>query len=136
MHDRNLKHISTLKKLSTDRNIVITKPDKGSGIVILNKKDYIDKMNVILEDSTKFSKHGSDLYKTLLKLEDKTNRIIEEMFKQKIINQSQKSDLKTSGSRPGIIYGLPKIHKRLKIFEIIIFNKKVFFRKSVSFIPL
>ena len=47
-------------------------------------------MNVILEDSTKFIKHGSDLYKTLLKLED----------------------LKTSGSRPGVIYGLPKIQKR------------------------
>ena len=69
-------------------------------------------MNVILGDSTKFIKHGSDLYKTLLKLEDKTNRIIEEMFKQKIINQSLKSDIKTSGSRPGIIYGLPKIHQR------------------------
>ena len=41
LHDRNLKNISTLKKLSTDRNIVITKPDKGSGIVILHKKDYI-----------------------------------------------------------------------------------------------
>ena len=34
------------------------------------------------------------------------------MFKQKIINQSLKSDIKTSGSRPGIIYGLPKIHQR------------------------
>ena len=69
---------------------MITKSDKGSGIVILNQKDNIDKINVILEDSTKFIKHGADLYKTLLKLEDKTNRIVEEMFKQKMSNQSQK----------------------------------------------
>ena len=41
-----------------NENIIITKPDKGSGIVILNKNDFIDKMLGILDDLSKFEKLG------------------------------------------------------------------------------
>ena len=37
-----------LKSLRKDRNIAITKPDKGNGVVILNRNDYVDKMHEIL----------------------------------------------------------------------------------------
>ena len=37
-----------------DRNVVIAKPDKGNGVVILNRNDYVDKMHEILDDCTKF----------------------------------------------------------------------------------
>ena len=47
-----------LNSLRSDENIVITKPDKGSGVVILNKNDFIDKMQIILDDSSKFVKLG------------------------------------------------------------------------------
>ena len=33
------KH-KVLKQLSRNKDIVITKPDKGNGVVILNRKDY------------------------------------------------------------------------------------------------
>ena len=39
-----------LNSLHSNENIVITKPDKGSGVVILNKNDFIDKMLEILDD--------------------------------------------------------------------------------------
>ena len=42
--------ISKLRNLSRDPNIIITKPDKGSGVVVQNKFDYIEKMNMILQD--------------------------------------------------------------------------------------
>ncbi len=32
-----------LKNLKNDTSIIITKPDKGNGVVILNKTDYIEK---------------------------------------------------------------------------------------------
>ena len=38
----------------TNKNILITKPDKGSGVVILSKTDYIAEMETILCDSNKF----------------------------------------------------------------------------------
>ena len=39
-------------------DIIITKPDKGSGVVLLNKNGYIDKMNAILNDQSKFKSLG------------------------------------------------------------------------------
>ncbi len=40
-----LKSFNTniLKNLKNDKSIIITRPDKGNGVVILNKKDYLDK---------------------------------------------------------------------------------------------
>ena len=41
--------LSALKSLRNNRNIVICRADKGNCIVILDKKDYIKKINQILE---------------------------------------------------------------------------------------
>ena len=43
-----------IKSLRMNEEILITKPDKGAGVVILNKNDYNDKMKTILNDTTKF----------------------------------------------------------------------------------
>ena len=43
-----------MKSLRSNKDILITKPDKGSGVVILNSTDYIAKMETILCDSNKF----------------------------------------------------------------------------------
>ena len=37
-----------LTDLRKDDSIIITKPDKGSGVVIINKLDYLNKINVII----------------------------------------------------------------------------------------
>ena len=47
-----IKH-GILKKLRSNDNIVIVKPDKGSGVVILNKSEYIVMINEIIIDKTK-----------------------------------------------------------------------------------
>ena len=43
-----------LENLSEDKTIINCKPDKGNGVVMMNKDDYVRKMNKILQDSTKF----------------------------------------------------------------------------------
>ena len=43
-----------IKCLHRNEKILITRPDKGSGIVILNKSDYVTKMLSILNDASKF----------------------------------------------------------------------------------
>ena len=45
---------SVLLELSKNEDIIITCPDKGSGIVILNKAVYIKRMEEIVADTTKF----------------------------------------------------------------------------------
>ena len=40
--------IQSLKSLASNNNIIITKPDKGQGVVIVNKNDYIISMQAII----------------------------------------------------------------------------------------
>ena len=47
-----------INRLRKNDDIIITKPDKGSGVVLLNKSDYVDKMNKILNDQSKFKRLG------------------------------------------------------------------------------
>ena len=43
-----------IKSLSNNPNIIICKPDEGSGLAILNDCDYIEKINKGLSDDSKF----------------------------------------------------------------------------------
>ena len=52
---RLLKH-GILKKLRTRKDIVIVRPDKGSGVVILDRDIYDRKILEIINDTTKFKK--------------------------------------------------------------------------------
>ena len=47
------EYFAVFNKLRKITDIVITKPDKGSKVVILNKCDYIKKVENILADPTK-----------------------------------------------------------------------------------
>ena len=42
--------------LSKDKSIVISRPDKGNGVVLMDRVDYLSKVQSILEDTTKFEK--------------------------------------------------------------------------------
>eukprot|EP00794_Sanderia_malayensis_P002790 gene2790-3229_t len=94
------------------KDIIICKPDKGNGVVILNKTDYLDKINCILSDSTKFKKLDVDILDLCLKRGNKLIRFLrDKLLKNKSISQDTYSSIFTSGSNPGILYGLPKVHK-------------------------
>ena len=43
-----------LKNLRKKQDIIITKPDKGNGVIILNRKDYNNMMHELLCDVSKF----------------------------------------------------------------------------------
>ena len=51
--------MDAIRELTTNSDLVITKPDKGAGTVLLNKSDYVAKMMDILDDRTKFECLGS-----------------------------------------------------------------------------
>ena len=53
MHKECFRAINRLRK---NDDIIITKPDKGSGVVL---SDYVDKMNEILDDQSKLKRLGS-----------------------------------------------------------------------------
>ena len=59
------EEMRALKSLSKNDSIVVMKPDKGTGVIILDLTDYINKVEQIVSDHTKFKVHKSqDLYET------------------------------------------------------------------------
>ena len=103
------KFLPCLQPLKENEQIVITKPDKGNGVVLLNTKDYLDKLSNIVNDRSKFKQITTNTATHLLKLEDKLNRILRSI-KSSLPDQIY-NFLSASGSVPGRLYGLPKIHK-------------------------
>ena len=99
--------MSALRELKKDRDRIILTADKGVAMVVMDRQDYINKANHLLNQNT---------YKIITK--DPTNTI-----KNKLINILKtiktKSGLGTStyksmyptGCVPPKFYGLPKIHK-------------------------
>lgn len=53
--------IIILKGLKNDKSIIITKPDKGREVMVLNKHEYIKRLNVLINE-TKF-KFNEDCFK-------------------------------------------------------------------------
>ncbi|KAL5255142.1 hypothetical protein ACHWQZ_G014547 [Mnemiopsis leidyi] len=103
-----------LKELSKNSEIVILKPDKGSGIVILNRSDYIDKMMDIIGDTTKFKLAANqDVYAISRTIETRVRNYLRVHVKNPgLISEDQYTELYPNGSHIGVMYGLPKVHKR------------------------
>ena len=104
--------LDILKTLKSDKSIIICRPDKGRGVVIMDKNDYIAKMNAILNNPINFQVQPNiDPFKNNLLLEDKLYRFLKRMYNQDKITENEYKTMYSSGSNQGIMYGLPKIHK-------------------------
>ena len=98
---------AALRELKGDRDCIVLTADKGVAMVVMDKQDYINKANQLLNQNT---------YKVISK--DPTNTI-----KNKLINIPKGIKTKTglgintyksmypTGCVPPKFYGLPKIHK-------------------------
>ena len=49
----------TLRKVAKDKTIVVLKPDKGNGVVILNRSEYNSKLLELLTEEGKFEEVGA-----------------------------------------------------------------------------
>ena len=114
----NTEKLEVLKGLKDSEDLVITRPDKGKGVVLLNTNEYIDKINGILADRSKFRLIKAELATQILKLEDKLNRLLRKIKDN--IGTNIYNKLFASGSRPGYLYGLPKVHKVSNLLRPII----------------
>ena len=95
-----------IKSLCSNTDILITKPDKGSGVVILNDTDYVEKMKTILNDGNKFVRLGP--------VEDYDNTMKSESKLQKCLLQLRKVDQLTRSKYSNIVrFYLNKIFSTL-----------------------
>ena len=104
--------ISILMAFASDKSLIVTKLDKGKGVVILDRSSYIEKMDTIVNDRSKFTVVADPILKTIRQVEDKINRLFTKLKSLGMISDEVYKRLFVSGSVPGILYGLPKIHKK------------------------
>ena len=57
---RILRQHRALRNLRKNKDIVVTKADKGNGVVILDRKLYNNAIEEIISDSSKFEKLNED----------------------------------------------------------------------------
>ena len=92
---------------------MVSKPDKGKSIVIVDKPHYITGLQNILDNSGKFEPITDEICRESWLLEDKINSFLLKLRDLGHLSQLIYKELHVSGSGPGILYGLPKIHKPL-----------------------
>ena len=101
-----------IKNLKNDKNLVVKESDKGGACVVMNSEFYGRKMRQILEDETTYKKLNKNIDKEVLKkIEDLTAMHDKELTKKEV-KYLTNFDYKTSQ-----LYGLPKVHKSMKINE-------------------
>ena len=105
---RILRQHRVLRNLRKNKDIVITKPDKGNGVVILDRKLYNNAIEEIISDSSKFEKLNED---PTLKREASLQRFLRKLKQKNFFNEIEYDKLYPSGSAPARIYGTPKMHK-------------------------
>ena len=100
-------------KLSSNKNIIIQKSDKGNNIVLLNKDKYLEGMYKILNNNAKFEMLQFDHDKEfnyVLNLEKKVINVLKDLNNKEEITEVDYNYLYPCGSRPGILYGTAKVH--------------------------
>ena len=103
-----------LKGLIESKYLVIQKSDKGNNIVVSDRENYIKGVKSLLLDNSKFTDSNIDSTKWLnyvVNLEIKLKDHFKILRKENKLSDEEFQKISPIGSRPGILYGLPKVHK-------------------------
>ena len=100
---------TALNDLRNDNSIIITRPDKGNGVLIINRLDYLNKMKQLISgDDSKFKKLSCNPTKSR---ENSLISYLRNIKRDGIIDAATFRRILPCGSTAGVFYGLPKIHK-------------------------
>ena len=105
---RLLRQHRVLRNLRKNKDIVITKPDKGNGVAILDWKLYNNAVEEIISDTSKYQKLNED---PTLKCKASLQRFLRKVKQKNFFNKTEYDKLYHSGSAPARIYGTPKTLK-------------------------
>ena len=101
-----LEKTKKIKKYQKNKDIIITKPAKGNGVVILDRKLYDNAIQEIITGTFKFEKLNQD---STLKREASLQRFLRKLKHKNLFNENEFDKLYPSGFAPAHIYGTPKM---------------------------
>ena len=109
------EELEALEKLSKNNNLVVQKADQGSSVVLVDRDVYVNHIKNILKGNTKFEK--VDVKTRTLNFqvnhEKRINEILKSLKSTGSLSDKQYKKIKAVGSRPGVLYGLCKVHKAI-----------------------
>ena len=105
-HSHDKKKINIIKQLR--EKYMILKPDKGNGVVLMNKADYHDAMNRLFSDKTKFKIIKNDPTLTRLKT---VQNYLNNLCKGNEIIEAEKKQMRPMSAQLDRAHGVPKICK-------------------------
>ena len=108
LSEEELKALHNLRK---QKHLVIQKADKGNTVVITEKNAYIKKMKEIISDTTKFEQINMEQDKELNFLSKSEKKVIDLIKSLENEGKTSEISIYPRGSRPGILYESPKVHK-------------------------
>ena len=111
----SLKKHGILKKLRRNEGIIIVKPDKGNGVIILDRNTYHNSLLKLISDVSKFSRSRGD---ETVKREGSLQRFLRNLKKQGVFDEGTYEQAYPIGSMPARLYGLSKMHKIKQSGEI------------------
>ena len=91
--------------METDQKMIIQKPHKGNTVILLNRKDCISKVKLILADSSKFAKieiEDSKALNHLIHMENKIVELLKKLKEKQEISDKIYKELYPAGFRPSI----------------------------------
>ena len=102
-----LKKHRILRNIRNNDKIIVLTPDKGNGVVIMDRQICINSCNVI-NNASKFKPLTQD---PTISREARLQRFLRKLKKNNSINEQTYKDMFSRGSQPARLYGLPKLHK-------------------------
>ncbi|KAA3669783.1 uncharacterized protein DEA37_0010152, partial [Paragonimus westermani] len=115
------EQINQLKELLKNTELVILPPDKGSEVVLLNRADYINRMQSILSDTSKFV-IDEDQTDAVQNAERQINLTPKNLHHEGLIGQTNPKKLSLKDSLTPSMYGLPKAHNPGASYRPILFK--------------
>ena len=105
----SLEEYEALKSLINNDSIIIQKSDKGNSVVIINKSDYIFRMEELLSDVFKFEKldiqPGQD-YNFIINQELRISKALRALRNNGAMTEHLYAELNPTGTQPSVMYGL------------------------------
>ena len=108
------EEINLFKSLMRNKNIVIQKVDKGNVVGITDPEKYIEGEKSAIADSNKFVQLNitpDKYFNYIINVEKKFKQLFKNLLDNHKIRKDEIDQISSKGSRPGILYTNPKIHK-------------------------
>ena len=100
------KEFIALQNLSKYKDLIIQKSDKCNSAVIVQRQDYLKKMNDVLSDQKKFSKvslKDDTLLNFDISQEKHVDKVLKKLVQRKGMMEKTRKSLKPVGTRPGVM---------------------------------